>query len=127
MTILPIYAALLVLLFVALSVRTVRVRRRLKIAIGDAGDREMLRAVRVHSNFAEYVPLALLAIYLVEVGGAPALLVHALGGGLLLGRVLHAVGVSRQREQFQYRVAGMLLTFAVLVVAAGTLLVTSLG
>ena len=32
------YAALLALLFVALSVRTLRLRRRLRIAIGDAGN-----------------------------------------------------------------------------------------
>ena len=126
MPILPIYAALLVLLFVALSVRTLRVRRRLKIAIGDAGDMRMLRAMRVHSNFAEYVPLALLMIYLVEAGGAPAAVVHALGIGLLAGRLSHAFGVSREREQLQYRVVGMALTFTVLLVAAAYLLVVAI-
>lgn len=126
MPILPIYAALLVLLFVALSVRTLRVRRRLKIAIGDAGDMRMLRAMRVHSNFAEYVPLALLMIYLVEAGGAPAAVVHALGIGLLAGRLSHAFGVSREREQLQYRVVGMALTFTVLLVAAAYLLVAAI-
>ena len=55
--IIPIYAALLALLFLALSVRTLRLRRRLNISVGDAGNTKMLRAMRAHANFAEYVPL----------------------------------------------------------------------
>jgi len=69
MNITLLYAALLGLLFVVLSVRTLLLRRRLSIAIGDAGSESMLRAMRVHANFAEYVPLSLLLIYLVEVTG----------------------------------------------------------
>lgn len=48
MYILPIYAALLVLLFVVLSIRTLRLRRSLKIGVGDGGNPQMLRAMRVH-------------------------------------------------------------------------------
>lgn len=70
MKILPLYASILALLFVALSVRTLRLRHRLKIGIGDAGNTQMLRAMRVHSNFAEYVPLSLLLLYLVPAGAS---------------------------------------------------------
>ena len=122
MHILPIYASLLAIIFVALSVRTLRLRRSLKIAIGDAGDKRMLRAMRVHSNFAEYVPYSLLMVYLVEINGAPSILVHALGLSLLVGRLSHAFGVSRDNEQFQYRVAGMALTFTVLLLSSAYLL-----
>ena len=54
-----VYAAIFGLLFVALSVRALRMRVKLGITIGDAGNQQMLRAIRVHSNFAEYVHLAL--------------------------------------------------------------------
>jgi uncharacterized membrane protein YecN with MAPEG domain len=47
------YAALLALLFIALSVRTLRLRATLRIAIGDGGNERLLRASRVHGNFAE--------------------------------------------------------------------------
>lgn len=57
---LPLYASMLALLFVALSVRTLRLRHRLNIGIGDAGNREMLRAMRVHPTFAEYVAFTVL-------------------------------------------------------------------
>ena len=122
MNTLPLYAALLALLFVVLSIRTLRLRRRLRIGIGDAGNEQMLRAMRVHSNFAEYVPLTLFLIYLAEVQGAQGLLVHALGLLLLSGRLLHAYGVSQANENYTFRVAGMVMTFTSLISASAYLL-----
>jgi uncharacterized membrane protein YecN with MAPEG domain len=122
MHILPLYAALLGLLFFYLSLRTIRLRRRLKIGIGSSDNHEMLRGMRVHSNFAEYVPLTLLLIYLVEIQGAASGFVHALGLCLLLGRVLHAYGVSQVREKFVYRVSGMAMTFTTLLLCCGFLI-----
>ncbi len=117
-----LYAALLGLLFVGLSVRTLLLRRRFGIAIGDAGNESMLRAMRVHANFAEYIPLSLLLIYLVENTGANPLLVHALGAAMLAGRVSHAIGVSRAKENYAFRVTGMALTLTPLIVASLQLL-----
>ena len=121
---LPPYAALFALFFVALSVRTLRLRRTLQIAIGDSGNERMLRTMRVHSNFAEYVPFSLLLIFLVETAGAHAILVHGLCLCLLLGRVSHAFGVSQTNENYTYRVFGMALTFTTLVISAAYLLFT---
>jgi uncharacterized protein len=121
-----LYAALLALLYICLSVRTIGLRRKLQLALG-AGDRpEMLRAMRVHANFAEYVPLALILIYLVEAQGAAVWLVHALGAALLMGRCLHAHGVSQAKENFAFRVTGMVLTFTVLSVSAALILARTL-
>ena len=122
MNTLPLYAALLALLFVALSIRTLRLRRRLRIGIGDAGNEHMLRAMRVHSNFAEYVPLTLFLIYLAEVQGAHALFIHALGLCLLAGRLSHAYGVSQANENYTFRVVGMSMTFTSLISASAYLL-----
>jgi uncharacterized membrane protein YecN with MAPEG domain len=118
MHIVSLYASILALLFVALSVRTLRMRRRLGIAIGDAGNQSMLRAVRVHSNFAEYVPLSVLLIYFVEASGANSLFVHILGLCLLAGRASHAYGVSHVKENYAFRVAGMAMTLTTLVAAS---------
>ncbi len=122
MTHLAPYAALLALLFVALSWRTIKLRRHYRVAVGDGGHPELLRAMRVHANFAEYVPLALVLIALVEIGGSPAWLVHALGLALLLARCSHAWGVSHAKENFRFRISGMMTTFGVLGVAAAELL-----
>ena len=122
MHVVSLYAALLALLFVALSIRTLRMRRKLRIAIGDAGNEVMLRAMRVHSNFAEYVPLSLLLIYFVEASEASSLFVHALGACVIVGRLSHAFGVSQVQEKFAFRVVGMALTLTPLGVAAIRLL-----
>jgi uncharacterized membrane protein YecN with MAPEG domain len=122
MSIASLYASLLALLFVGLSIRTLRMRRGLRIAVGDGGNAAMLRAMRVHANFAEYVPLSLLLLYLVERSGANASQVHLLGLCLLVGRVSHAIGVSRVDERYAYRVFGMAMTFVCITIASVRLL-----
>lgn len=122
-----LYAALLALFFVALSLRTLLLRRRLRIPVGDKGNEAMLRAMRVHANFAEYVPLCLLLFYFVEQSGARPMLVHALGISLVLGRLLHAWGVSQVRENYRFRVLGMTLTFLPLIAASLRLLQASVA
>jgi uncharacterized membrane protein YecN with MAPEG domain len=122
MLIVPFYAALLALIFVALSVRTLRLRRRLKIGIGDGGDPQMLRAMRVHANFAEYVPLSLILLYFAELQGTPTGVAHLLGGALLIGRLTHAYGVAQVSENYRFRVFGMALTFTTILVAASFVL-----
>lgn len=110
-----LYASLLAILFVVLSISTIRLRRKLKIGVGDAGNSKMLRAMRVHSNFAEYVPFALLLIYFVELNLGNPIFIHCLGLSLLSARISHAFGVSQERENFKYRVAGMVMTFGVII------------
>jgi len=126
MTVIPAYAALLALLFIALSIRTIRARRAHKVAIGTGGHAALERAIRVHANFAEYVPLALLLLTMAELRGVPALVLHALALALLVGRCAHAWGVSQTPEDFRFRVTGMLSTFAVIGLTALALLASYL-
>lgn len=126
MVITPVYAALLAGLFFALSVRIVRLRRRLRVAVGDGGEPELLRAIRAHGNFAEYVPLTVLLLALAESQGNPPLLLHALGLALLAGRIAHAWGISRTAEELRYRVFGMAATFTALLGGALLILAQSL-
>lgn len=122
MQIVPLYASLLALLFVALSIRTLRMRHKLKVSLGDAGNEALLRAVRVHSNFAEYVPIALLVLILVETSGASPVITNALAICLVAGRISHAYGVSQTKENFRFRVAGMAMTFTSIIGASLALL-----
>ena len=116
--IVPVYGAFLAILFLTLSVRVIRARRRQKVALGDGGDIVVRRAMRVQANFAEYAPFCLLLIAFAELGGAPGLLVHGLCLTLLTGRLIHAFGVSCATEDLRYRVGGMSLTFATFAGAA---------
>ncbi|GGB53498.1 membrane protein [Roseibium aquae] len=110
----PIVAGLLALLYLFLSVRVIRLRGQERISLSDAGNAEMQRRIRVHGNFAEYTPFALVLLLLLELQGAPWWYLAVLGLMLLAGRSLHAYGVSQNPEPLQLRIAGMAMTFAVL-------------
>lgn len=117
-----VYAGLCGLLMVVLSAGVIRQRGRARVSLGDGGDAGLIRWIRAQGNFAEYVPLALLLLALAEAQGAPAVALHGLGGALVLGRVLHAWGMVSARDLHPARGAGMVLTFAVLVLTSAGLL-----
>lgn len=122
----PIYAAAFALMFIGLSVRTLRLRRRHQVAVG-SGDKPVLqRAIRAHANFAEYVPLTLLLISFLEGTAGSTAVVHGMCAALLVGRCLHAVGISQVVEDYRWRVAGMALTFLALGLTAMGLLLGAL-
>jgi hypothetical protein len=127
MPITALYAGLLAPILVYLAVRVIGRRRDARIGIGHGEDMELLRRIRVHANFAEYVPMALVLMALAEGLKVAPLLLHGLGVTLLVGRLLHAYGVSQPKENLSIRVAGMTATFAVLIVGALVCLSSSLG
>jgi len=112
-------------MFVALSFRTIFLRVRTNVLIGTGEDRRLARAVRVHSNFAEYVPLALILIYFLELNGGSKLWIHIPCIALLLGRILHAYGVSQVKENPRFRIAGMILTLSCLVSTSARLIISA--
>jgi uncharacterized membrane protein YecN with MAPEG domain len=118
-----LYAALLALLYGALALRVVRLRLALKQPLGDGGHAALQRAVRVHGHFAEYVPLALLLLLLLELARLPAALLHGYGLLLLASRAAHAIGVARVPEHLGWRLAAMVITCNLLAGAAVLLLV----
>lgn len=118
LSIVPFYAALLAGFYIFLSVRVVRIRRQEKVGIGDANNVRLRRAIRAHGNFAEYVPLTVILAAFVEIQQFAAIIVHALCWILIIGRVIHAYGVSQEKEDYRFRVAGMVLTFASIAISA---------
>ena len=80
------------------------------------------RAARVHSNFAEYVPFTLLLISFAEQRGTNQLIINLICAMFLFGRMLHAWGVSQEQENFRYRVAAMMLTFATIGISAAAII-----
>ncbi len=118
MTITPLYAGILSLIFVYLSFRVIGMRRTAHVSLGDGGNPLLVRRLRVHGNFAEYVPLTLILMLLLELQGKPDWLVHGVGLALLCGRLIHAVGVAREPENYKIRTVGMGLTFGALITGA---------
>ncbi len=123
MHIVSFYSGIFGLFFVALSVRTLLLRRRFGIAIGSEDQPILARASRVHANFAEYVPFSLLLIYFLETQTSSNLWIHFICIALLLGRISHAYGVSQVQENLRYRVIGMALTFMVIISTSMRLLI----
>ncbi|MDC0003294.1 MAPEG family protein [Porticoccaceae bacterium] len=116
-----IFAAILSLLLIVLSVRVGIVRYHKKIWLLDGGDEKLTRTLRVQGNFIEYVPISITLLALVELGGASSMLVWGLGAGLLLSRLTHAIGLSLNERSIG-RGLGANGTFLVILVSAGWLL-----
>ncbi len=122
MRITGIYAALTALLIVILAVRVTLRRRALGIGIGSGGDALLARRIRVHANAAEYVPLALLLLLILELNQTVPLLLHLFGCTLIVGRLLHAFGLSSSPGLTPGRAIGMTLTWLVMAAMALLLL-----
>jgi uncharacterized membrane protein YecN with MAPEG domain len=86
-------AAFLALMTVVLSGLTSLRRAQLKTSFGDADDTALRRRSRAHGNFAEYAPMALILVALIEAFGVAHATVIALAGTLCFARLLHAIGM----------------------------------
>jgi uncharacterized protein len=117
MTITPLYAGILALLFFALSVRVIAVRGR--VSLGDGGDPVVLRRMRGHANFTEYTPFILLMMGFLELSHTSLYLLHALGATLVVARLLHGYALSFTQKFFFGRFVGTALTLGLLVIAGG--------
>ena len=132
MTLLPItltIASLAALLLLWLSIAVIRQRLATESSLGDGGGLDMTAtggknyaplqvAIRCQGNFTEYVPILLILLGLLEVGGGSAAFLWVCGIILLVGRVLHVIGMNRPAPN-PFRVAGMLSTFGLLIIFAG--------
>lgn len=134
MTPLPITsitAGLLALIYLALTAQVIRQRGRTNTSLGDGstgaiapGEEHLaplLVACRSHANFAEYVPLTLLLLALNEATGAPRWLVLALAATLIVGRILHPIGMGRTMPN-PFRLGGVIATLSTLGIAGIALL-----
>jgi uncharacterized membrane protein YecN with MAPEG domain len=118
-----LWAGLNLILMLVLSVRVVRIRRGRRIGLGHGESPDLERAIRAFGNASEYVPAALVALALLAVLGAPPGLVHALGLTFTVGRIFHAVGLSRSGGASLPRTVGVLATWLVYLTGAVVLLV----
>ncbi|MCK9397985.1 MAG: MAPEG family protein [Methylobacter sp.] len=111
-----IYASLAALLIVRLSLSVIKLRRKNRVSVGDGGIDELQLAIRTHSNAVEYIPIALMLLLTLELNGAPKILIHILGVTLLVGRILHAMGLPA--KDLRKRVLGMQITIYLLIALA---------
>ncbi len=117
LTITALYAGILAIMLMALSIWVITRRGKHKVGIGDGGNPDMQRAMRVQGNFVEYVPICLILIAVLESTNASAYGLHALGVVLVLSRGLHAIGLAGSAGTSVGRFIGTVGTFTVLLAA----------
>ena len=102
-----LYAAILGLLSVLLANQVLYVRLR-------GGEEEKWRpnaTERAQANFVENVPLALIILFIFEYSSSSNVLIHILGILLVLFRLLHAWGMSKNEGANYPRLIGAQGTF----------------
>ena len=124
LTVTALYAGILGLMAFGLAFQAGSLRGKTKISIGYGDNEELHLAMRRHANFIEFVPLCLILIGVLELNGAPTAALHALGAGLVVFRLAHAVGLKADTIQGIGRAAGAGGSTLVLVVASVWAIVT---
>ena len=112
------YASLLGLLLIVLSALVSKHRRKARVSIGVGDNIGLERASRVHGNFIEYVPIALILLLMLELETSKMWLLHLLGAMLLAGRLLHAWGLNQRKSVNRGRWWGTVLTWSMILVTS---------
>ena len=121
-----LYAILLGLIAAALIAPIGPLRLKKQISMLDGGDPDLTVAVRRHGNFTEHVPLALILMIIVELNGASATFLHAVGIVLVAARIAHPLGLKVDDLTPKTRLVGAvgtLLATVALIVQAGLQLI----
>ena len=119
------YLAVLALIYAALALQVIRLRRSHEAAFSDGGNASLRSAIRAHGNFMEYVPIITLMVALLEMSGASPLRIHVLMGLLVLSRLLHPLGMYATPGSLQFlicRGGGIALSIGLLITSALTIL-----
>jgi uncharacterized membrane protein YecN with MAPEG domain len=117
-----LWVGLHLILLLVLSVLVVRQRRLNHVVFGDNGVPALIQAIRAFGNATEYVPAGLIAIGVLAFAGAPPMVVHVVGLTLFVGRVAHAIGLSRSGGVSILRTVGVMLTWLAYIAGAVALL-----
>ncbi len=113
-----VYAGLLALLLLVLAVRIIMYRRKNRIAYGNADKPRFTAMISAQSNFAEYAPIGLILLAVAELNGTDAAWLHTIGVMLLMGRMMHGLGLSFHPRQMLWRTWGMMLTLTAILLGA---------
>lgn len=123
-----LYAGANILILLALAFFVVRARQRTKTILGEGDSPDMLRAIRAHGNATEYIPAGIAGLTLLALldPAAPTWLLHAAGGTLTAGRVLHGIGLSSSVMN-PGRLFGTVLTWIAFLLLGGGLIYAGLA
>ncbi|MEC9290905.1 MAG: MAPEG family protein [Pseudomonadota bacterium] len=114
-------AGLLALLYLVLSILVIKFRMKEQETL-DVPDGLIRRTVRAHGNFAEYVPIVVILMALVELQSELAEhWLTSIAGVFILGRVAHAYSIVVFEERYKtmrFRQVAMMATFIPMAILA---------
>jgi uncharacterized membrane protein YecN with MAPEG domain len=113
-----LYAGLNGLILLVLAIRVARQRGISKVGLGTGGDEALERAIRIHGNAVESIPVVLILLGIAEASGSSPVLLHGIGIALTLGRLFHVWGLTQSSGTSVGRLVGMSLTWLALAVGA---------
>ncbi len=111
-----LYGGLLIVLVVLLGslVSLMRLFGGPAARIGKPNPENLTFPVRAHGNAAEWVPLGILALLLLELAHVPSFWLHLCGGGLLGLRLLHATYALNRGKPFALAVVVAVVHYCLL-------------
>jgi uncharacterized membrane protein YecN with MAPEG domain len=113
-----VYAALLALLLTALAINVTVQRNKQGVLFGDGGKPAMMRAMRMHGNSVEYMPIGVLLMGLYELDHGVSWVLHAIGIALIVGRLIYVAGIRNAEGPSAGRAIGVGLTWLTIIVVA---------
>ena len=99
-----LFSSILFFLFYYLAKNVIQIRRKNKIAIGFAKNKELEQAIAAHSNFSQYVPLGLIMMACMELNKIHFSLIFIAGICFTYGRIVHAKSFLKKTMDLKQRV-----------------------
>lgn len=103
-----LYGSIMMIFALALSAKAGSFRGKSGISVlhGDPINMELAQRVRVHQNFLEYVPMAIILMGLLEINGGNTIFLHVFGVVLIIARYAHAIGLKHDNMGHTGRIIG---------------------
>lgn len=111
-----LYSGLFGLIYIYLSAEVTKLRLKYQVYLGHGGHLDLLKAIRIQGNFAEYVPFTMFLLFLSELIGGRSWMIHLMGAILVIARILHVIGLRNTEGPSLYRFFGITLTWSVILV-----------
>ncbi len=115
-----LYASILMIFALVLSFKAGGFRGKTGISVGHGEpiNMDLAQRVRVHQNFLEYVPLAIILMGIIELNDGNATFLHVFGVVLIVARIAHAIGLKHDNMGHPGRAIGAGGTALISLVAA---------
>jgi uncharacterized membrane protein YecN with MAPEG domain len=105
-----LFTIIFIIFYLILTIITIKARKSTKVAYGDDGNKELIKAVRAHGNFFEFTVFFIISSFLLEILDAGQIYILLVNTIFLLGRIFHAY--SMLKEKILFRMIGMMATLS---------------